>query len=227
MITIGEYISYKIEKKITNLIKNQSHSSKFSKKVKFLATPLSWESYMKTDPRSNDVAGFTVITIVFTVITILSIVAGSFMLYFNWKPKEHETGFEQVWMKISDLWEMSWNNFINFKENCLTHLLICGIVIISLSIFLFFIKRFRKYLVCDLNLLWFMPLLLIIYLLLFSGFTGIYKEEIKSFWLFILPVLIWTLCLVKTWHQYIYTVRIRDKTKNTLEKAEYLSNLWQ
>jgi len=54
------------------------------------------------------------------------------------------------------------------------------------------------------------------------------KKEItdKDFFLFLLPVAIWTWCLVKAVHQIIYTWRIRNITKKVLQKKKYLENLW-
>ena len=228
---ISEYISHNIEKKLFQLNLNLPESrlrKKISKRNKLMATPLSWESYMKIDPRSKDVAGFIFMFLLFSLITILSIIGGTIILYFDFSQENQAKGFEQVGTKVLCVLRALRANFTQEFANYL--LLIILVVVISTLLY-FFWEKSKKCIHCigsDFNWLWFSILLLIIFWFGFHLCRGIMLQGIKArdFWLFVLPVTIWAFCLVRTFHQIIYTWRIRSISRNTLKSQKYLEQLW-
>ena len=238
---ISEYISHNIEKKLFQLNINHRESrlrKKISKRNKLLTTPLSWESYMKIDPRSKDVPGFIFIFLLFSLITILSVIGGTIILYFDFSQENQAKGFEKVGTKVLCVLRAFRANFTQEFANYL--LLIILVLVISTAVY-FILKKLKKlenfihwidsfihWIGSDFNWLWFSILLLIIFLFGSHLLRGIMLKGIKArdFWLFVLPVTIWAFCLVRTFHQIIYTWRIRSISRNNLESQKYLEKLW-
>ena len=231
VVRISEYISHNIEKKIFQLNLNITKSrlrKKMSETNKLVLTSLSWESYMKTSPRSKDISGFIFIFLLFSLITILSVIGGTIILYFDFSQENQAKGFEKVGTKVLCVLRALQANFTQEFANYL--LLIILVVGISALLYLFLgkPKKCIHWIGSDFNWLWFSILLLIIFWFGFHLWRGIMLKGIKArdFWLFVLPVTIWTWCLVKIFHQIIYTCRIRSISRNTLESQKYLEQLW-
>ena len=175
------------------------------------------------------------------MITILSVIGGTIILYFDFSQENQAKGFEEaIKTVLSILYTLQYKLIQIFA----IYWLITSVLLVMAILYFIckfsknkefksFIQKLVNYIFSDWNWLWLYTLIFVIHLFLSNNLLPAITVEnttcknitAKDFLLFLLPVIIWAWCLVKILHQMIYTWRIRNISRNTLESQKYLEQL--